>query len=59
MKSITIFCSAILLAVSAAQAQPRPAPILATRLPNGTYSCPAGTRGPIQPNPGGAWVCFP
>lgn len=57
MKSITIFCSMVLLAVSAAQAQPRPIP--ATRQPNGTYTCPAGTRGPIQSSPGGAWVCFP
>jgi hypothetical protein len=55
MKKTTIFYVAVLLASSALQAQAEQVP--AVRLPNGQLTCPSGFRGPIQPAPGGAWVC--
>lgn len=58
MKKIAIFCLTVLLANSAAQAQPQPSQVPAIRAPSGGLICPAGYHGPIQASPGGAWICI-
>lgn len=57
MKKTTIFCLTVLLAAFAARAQSPPSQVPAIVGPNGGLTCPSGYRGPIQPVPGGAWVC--
>jgi hypothetical protein len=57
MKKTAIVCLTVLLAGSAVQAQSQPSQVPAIVGPNGTLYCPSGYHGPIQPVPGGAWVC--